>query len=463
MVLAWLGWMSWGSAQADDLRLVLHDPGDQPAPADRCEAEHCTSLLALIEGAEETLDLAFYGFREQTALLEALEAARDRGVRVRGVVDMDVAGANHYTSTAKWMAELPGFRTDHAVDVASAASRAGRYAHLRDRCPRPPGLAGPLQCLAYDLGGGRCLLTAHASRERIDFRGDIMHDKMLIADGRKVWTGSTNASDSGTGGYNANLVMVIDSPTVAAWYTAEFEQMYASGRFHGGKVAQGPMRAELSDGVAVEVLFSPQHQPMTRAVVPRIAAARRSVDVAVFFLTHKGVTQALIDAHQRGVRVRVVLDATGAANEYSKHDVLRIAGIPVKVEDAGGKMHAKSAVIDGEILIGGSMNWTGAGDRDNDENTVVVGSRAHAAQYQAWFDRIWAEIPDRWLASRPDAESRDSRTACTDGADNDYDGRIDAEDPGCGASPPPVAPPARHQVVASQGAPCSWDLVRARD
>ncbi|MEZ4235876.1 MAG: phospholipase D-like domain-containing protein [Myxococcota bacterium] len=455
-----LWWTLWATlARADDLELVLRDPVGQAAPGDRCDAEPCLRLLGLIRGAQRSIDLAFYGFRDQSALLAALQEARARGVVIRGVVDADVHGANLYRSTAAWMAALPGFHTDQAVDVASAATRAGRFAHLRDRCPRPTGRAGPLQCLAFTLDDDRCLLVAHASRDPIRFEGDILHDKFAVVDGRWVWTGSTNASDSGTGGYNANLVAVIDSPTVAGWYTSEFEQMYLGGRFHGAKEAQGPMRTVLSDGTGLEVLFSPQHQPLTRAVVPRIAAARRSIDIAVFFLTHKEVAQALIDAHRRGVAVRVILDASGAANEYSKHDVLRLAGIPVKIEDLGGKMHAKTAVIDGEWVVAGSMNWTGAGDRDNDENTLLIASRAQAAALEAWFEVLWTRLGDRWLSGRPDPESRDSGTSCSDGADNDYDGRIDGDDEGCGAAPPPVEPPAAYHIVERHGAACTWALL----
>lgn len=186
-------------AHADELSLLLHDPRDRPAPLDRCDVPLCASLLSLIEGAQDTLDLAFYGFRNQTALLQAVSAAQERGVRVRIVVDVDTGGDNYYSSTPLWRGAFE-VRTDHAVDLQSAQDR--RSYSGPDRCPRPEGHAGPLQCLAVDLGD-RCYLTAHASREPITFAGEIMHDKFAVVDLQRVWTGSANASDSGTGGYNA--------------------------------------------------------------------------------------------------------------------------------------------------------------------------------------------------------------------------------------------------------------------
>lgn len=254
--------------------------------------------------------------------------------------------------------------------------------------------------------------------------------------------------------------MVLDSPTVARWYTHEFEQMFTHGRFHGRKEQASERRHWIEPGqVHVSSFFSPQDRPLTEQVRPLIQAAREQIDVAVFFLTHKHVAQDLIDAHNRGVRIRVVLDATAALNEYSKHEILRAAGIPVKIEPWGGKMHAKSAVIDGRIVIGGSMNWTSAGERGNDENTLVIRSVRHAAQYQAWFDTLWESIDERWLHARPVPESADSGTACSDEVDNDFDHLIDAQDPGCSDNPPPLPPPLPFTIVTTGGADCAWSLL----
>ena len=213
--------------------------------------------------------------------------------------------------------------------------------------------------------------------------------------------------------------------------------------------------------VHVTSLFSPQDKPIENGVRPLLKQARSRIDVAVFFLTHKKLAQDLIDAKNRGVQVRVILDATAAKNEYTKHEVLREAGIPVKIESWGGKMHAKSAEIDGQVVVTGSMNWTGAGEYDNDENTLIIRSAKHAAQYEAWFDQLWKGLGSNFLEGRPDPESRASSTACTDGVDNDFDHLADAEDPGCGKSPPPLpALPGGRIVVKERPTDrCHWGMV----
>ncbi|MFK7928173.1 MAG: phospholipase D-like domain-containing protein, partial [Myxococcota bacterium] len=336
---------------ADSVQLVVNQPAS--VLKDHCVTDHCKAALKTINGAQKTLDIAIYGLRNQTQLQKAIVAAKKRGVVVRLIVDKDIDNSNYYTDTPKLEEALGNMvRDDFQSDKRTQATRKP-YDPKGARCDRPPGFDGPAQCLGFDLGQS-CLVAVHASREGISFKGDIMHNKFIIADGRRVWTGSTNMSDSGTGGYNANVVAVIDNEQVGGWFTDEFNQMFVDGRYHNEKRSVGVRkRVKLGDDMTVEVLFSPQDEPMDRSVRPLLQGATQQIDIAVFFLTHKGVTADLIDAHRRGVKVRVILDGTAAKNGYTKHEILRAAGIPVKIENWGGKMHMKSAIIDHKHVIVG--------------------------------------------------------------------------------------------------------------
>ena len=447
------------SSSPGSVRLILNDPTSRSAPMDSCDTEHCRALLELLEGATDTIDFAVYGIRNQHAISDALVAAQARGVRVRGVVDRDREGNNYYSSTEELVTALGEgtVRSDYESERARAEAEASQGEFEREPgCERPEGFEGPLQCLAYPISDARCIVAAHASREQIESEGDIMHNKFFIVDGRHLWTGSTNVSDSGTGGYNANLVTVLDSERVARWYTEEFEQMYEDGRYHRDKRTRPEMRTRVGD-TEIEVLFSPQDRPITRRVRRLLRDADERIDIAVFFLTHKGIAGDLIAAHERGVQVRVLLDATAATNGYTKHEILRAAGIPVIVERWGGKMHMKSAAIDGEWVITGSMNWTSAGEGGNDENTILLRDAALAAQYHSFFERIWTWQGERFLEGRPQAESQDSTTACTDGVDNDFDHLADAEDPGCADTPPALPPLPPWRIVRQVEGVCQID------
>jgi len=454
--------------------LLLQSPLSHASPADRCSPPACTLLKNWLKEAQRSIDFAIYGARDQSSVLAALVDAKRRGVRVRGYVDRTRDGRNYYTSTDEWIRQLGDIADDRAREGPPDEN------HWSPPCKRPAGFAGPLQCLAYDLGSS-WLLAEHASRENFVSAASggvnkIMHNKFFVIDNRRVWTGSANLSDSGTGGYNANVVAAVESRRLARLYEAEFERLLARGQSKdkaGRKgmdkamsrnKSAGPLRIADAD---VSLMFTPQDQPMSNGVRPLIAAARQSIDVAIFFLTHKGVVADLIAAHRRGVRLRIIVDATSATNGYTKHELLRTAGVPTKIENWGGKMHAKAAVIDGEYIVLGSMNWTSAGERDNDENTLLIRSPRLATDLKAWFDDLWQSIPDIWLATnaRPDPESWDSGSACFDQVDNDFDDLVDEDDPGCRRffrPPLPSLPP--HSVAEKVGAnpPSTHQLQRDR-
>ena len=436
------GPFAMGQSAERDLTLILQDPRQFDSPQDHCESRLCASLVDLLDDAQETVDFAIYGARFQSDVLEAILRAQERGVRVRGVVDRDASGDNYYRSTGEWVRRIGNIRDDYAREAPCRNDFEGRAS-----CARPEGFEGPLQCLAYEIGEERMLVTAHASREKFLSQNYIMHNKFFVADNRHVWTGSTNISNSGTGGYNANAVVIVRSEFVGQAYTEEFERLWNRGEACD-KEADGVEEFQLSDA-RVTAWFSPQDQPMRYGVGSLIFRARESINAAVFFLTDKYLAANLIRAHRRGVKVRVILDATAAKNGYSKHEILREAGIPVKIENWGGKMHMKAASIDGKTLVLGSMNWTSAGQRSNDENTLLVQSRRLGRQFDEYFEDIWESIPEKWgePGARPDPESRDSGTSCTDGVDNDFDDLDDAQDPGCSSSPPPLPALPPHRIV----------------
>lgn len=423
------------NANGIPLLLLNNSPLRFTTPRTDTTSQVGKALLDIINSASSSIDFALYGIRDQDEIISALLNANARGVKIRGVIDKDVNDENYYTSTEELVKNIANIRTDFQKDKETAANQ--KKFNWQPYCDEIEGFDGPLQCVGYRLPNNYCLVASHASREPLIFSGDIMHNKFFIIDKNTVWTGSTNASDSGTGGYNANTAVVIKNKEVAMLYGYEFDQMYEKGLFHRGKKRNksSPKSIVLSDGSTVTVLFSPQDYSVEKHLRPLIKNAKKYIDIPVFFLTHKKLAGDLIAADQRGVSVRIIIDATAAKNGYTKHEVLRAAGIPVKVENWGGKMHMKVAVIDGEFLVTGSMNWTSAGERNNDENTLIIASSIQAEIMHTFFNELWDSIPAQWLTKNPDPESMDSGNACFDGVDNDFDNLTDSEDPGCSANP----------------------------
>jgi hypothetical protein len=233
-------------------------------------------------------------------------------------------------------------------------------------------------------------------------------------------------------------------------YTAEFEEMFG-GLFHRRKTDNTSHLLDLepSSGVSmVRSYFSPTDHAVAGAVLPLIEEATSTLDIAMFFFTSAPIADALQRAKERGVTVRLVLDAGGAANSSSKHRALCSSGIAVKIENWGGKSHSKWAVADAGLphatVVLGSMNWTGAGDADNDENTLYVKDEAFARPFGTEFERQWSDLAAVPTCAAVDAEGADSSMcsssgcsvsctsgSCCDGIDNDYDEKLDLDDEAC--------------------------------
>ena len=412
----------------DNLQIHLNSPIDKTGPKNECIDNICTSLLNLIENAQSSIDFAVYGLRGQPQILDALIRAEKRGVFIRGIIDKTVDGKSYYTDTYLLEKELNNIKSDHQADLKTKRYLERKNVKDNSECERPNFTDGPLQCFE---GKG------YASKEKIFFTGDIMHNKFFVVDKRFIWTGSANLSDTGTGGYNANIVAELDSVYFAAFYIQEFEQMYMLGNHHRQKkqLRKQEIKKYINPST-ISLFFSPQGYAMYRGVIPLIDQAKESIDLSIFFLTHKNASKALVEAKKRGVKVRVILDATGATNGYSKHKYLRENNIETKVENWGGKMHMKSALIDKKHIIVGSMNWTSAGESKNDENTLIIlNDSKNGKKISKFFEELWSSIPDKFLYKDPAPESLDSGSSCFDGIDNDFDRKVDKKDLiGCNAN-----------------------------
>lgn len=112
-------------------------------------------------------------------------------------------------------------------------------------------------------------------------------------------------------------------------------------------------------------------------VVEIIDGAEKSIEVAQFTFSRQPIEDALRRAHDRGVRVRIAMNAAQADGD-NPSTRLRDAGLDVKFvkgKDAGsfaGLQHAKFMIADDETVVLGSNNWSSTGVSINDENTIVV-------------------------------------------------------------------------------------------
>jgi len=155
---------------------------------------------------------------------------------------------------------------------------------------------------------------------------------------------------------------------------------------------------DISAGAGIQVFFTTPRFPDRAAdrrdgIDERLAAAidkaQTSVDVAAFELNLTSVTDALVRAQQRGVRVRLVTD-TDYAQAQGPTRLLQ-ARIPVVFDDRSSFMHNKFVVIDGKQVWTGSWNLTYNCTYRNNNNIVVINSSLMAENYTVEFEEMFLD------------------------------------------------------------------------
>ncbi len=123
-----------------------------------------------------------------------------------------------------------------------------------------------------------------------------------------------------------------------------------------------------------------------------INAADSTLDIAAFEFNNEVLTQAVLDAHERGLTVRIVTDNEhGLEDEEATLGDFIDAGIPVVDDDRSGLMHNKFMVIDSTVVWMGSMNYTVNGAYRNNNNVLVLRSPEAVDTYQAEFDEMFTD------------------------------------------------------------------------
>lgn len=149
-----------------------------------------------------------------------------------------------------------------------------------------------------------------------------------------------------------------------------------------------------------QVLFSPEDH-VADQLISLIEKEKKSIKAAIYCLMHRGISNALIDAHKRGVDVEVIVDPFSVKSR-SPVNKMGAAQLPVFVWDPptletkkGRKthkrkplMHDKFCVLGDAKVWTGSFNFTFEAANANKENVIVLESSEVARRYLEEFKRL---------------------------------------------------------------------------
>ncbi|NVN94230.1 MAG: T9SS type A sorting domain-containing protein [Bacteroidetes bacterium] len=313
------------------------------------------TIIAYINRAKYTLDLAVYSFSETAAIssiVAAINNAYSRGVAIRWIYD----GSSTNTSLT--------LLNSNINKLASPTSQ---------------------------LYG-------------------IMHNKFMIIDGSSsnpndpiVWTGSTNFTSAQIN-TDANNVVIIQDALVAQAYTTEFNEMWGSTSItpNAANAKFGPDKTDNTThifnvgGEILEVYFSPSDGTNSK-----IQQAIRSADVDMYFGVYSFTVAVDADSInkriQNNVYVAGILDPT--SQSYPPYTTLSSSmGTNLIKDILTGLYHNKMLIVDPSapdsdpLVLTGSHNWSASADTKNDENTVIIHSANIAnVYYQSFYQNFTDE------------------------------------------------------------------------
>jgi phosphatidylserine/phosphatidylglycerophosphate/cardiolipin synthase-like enzyme len=151
---------------------------------------------------------------------------------------------------------------------------------------------------------------------------------------------------------------------------------------------------QTSTGELVEYCFaSPRlpHGDCASLLIFWFGHAKSSIHIMIYSFTLDNVSDALVQAKQRGVDVKIAWDKTEVNLRGSEYQKLKDAGIDIRIDREAGiaLLHDKVAIIDGHIIITGSFNWSTEANLHDRENLIVIDSTAWGVAYEQNFQDIW--------------------------------------------------------------------------
>ncbi len=316
------------------------------------EAGLTSKLVAFIKGTRQKLDCAIYDLRSPDVLAALRSVASNPNIALRIAYD---GGKEH----------AGGAMAD----------------------PKPAGTQQAIE----DAGLSNVAIAVHN-------HSHLMHNKFLVRDGATVWTGSANFTVGGLQ-LQDNNCLIINSADIANEYSADFEKLLAHDH-HADPLSQPSKRGfTVNATTTIAPLFSPASGEGIEDAIVSILTSARKIRILAFLISDPGILAAL--SQLQGSDISGIYDPNGmkdAMRGTHKDQSLfwftqdsRFIAAPSHAFDPKREqnfMHNKVMIVDDHYVVTGSYNFSENAEL-NDENILIVDSRAVAAAYTAYFDAMF--------------------------------------------------------------------------
>lgn len=123
----------------------------------------------------------------------------------------------------------------------------------------------------------------------------------------------------------------------------------------------------------IQVGFSPEGSAQ-KLVLETIGSAKQSIQMLAYAFQAQDIAQALVDAKERGVDVRVVVDQKRNRGKTSNVAMAFVTrnGVELRTNSHFHIHHDKVIIVDGNTVQTGSFNYARSAEILNSENVVVI-------------------------------------------------------------------------------------------
>jgi len=341
--------MMTASLSSGKIKVYFNKPVDQSlnngTPATFLYHTFDDTLIAYINRAKQTIDLAIYNFDNAHYVVTALNDAYNRGVNIRVIANNGVNSS--------------------AYNMLSIGSG------MKKKSPSGNAPSGGMY-------------------------GE-MHNKLMIIDANAtdpddpiVITGSTNYTD-GQLMTDANNMIIFQDQSLARGCEMEFAELW-SGKFGPEKIDNTPHQF-LINGKQVELYFAPSDGPEEK-ISNAIKSADYDLYVAMFAWTRYSLAYDIKDRiTQNGAYGGALLNDTSTTG-FPYRIVEPYMPGRIFLYSKSGILHHKYLIVDPNdtssdpLVLTGSYNWSNNAKSRNDENFVIVHNAGIANKYyQEWAQR----------------------------------------------------------------------------
>ncbi|XP_063981751.1 mitochondrial cardiolipin hydrolase [Diachasmimorpha longicaudata] len=124
-------------------------------------------------------------------------------------------------------------------------------------------------------------------------------------------------------------------------------------------------------------------------------SVKETLDVCIYILTYKDISDAIIRAHRRGINIRLIVDSgmsetSSCSTQLSR---MRRAGIKIRMHRSTvSLMHHKFAIRDEKLMILGSSNWTMQAFFGNYDASLITNEPELVRVFSTEFNRMWSTM-----------------------------------------------------------------------